>query len=153
MKRGGIFVFTGALAVLGSFLVRAVPPIVAARSRAIPARLLQSAPYAAESLGRVVIARDMFRTDRRPPAVAYDPAHGASPLPEGPPKPQLTLTGVVWGDLPEAVIVGLPTTDGPRVVRVGDVVGGLTVRRIARASVVMAGLDTTWMLTVKEPWE
>jgi hypothetical protein len=104
-------------------------------------------------LGRVVTGRDLFRTDRRPAQVAYDPLRGAAPLPEGPPKPALSLTGVVWGSVPEAVIEGLPTTDGPRVVRVGDVVGGLAIRRIGRGGVVVAGMDTTWTLAVKEPWK
>jgi len=109
--------------------------------------------YPAESLGSVTVRRDLFRTDRHPAAVPYDPTRGAAPPPDGPPKPQLTLTGVVWGDAPEAVIEGLPTAPGPRVVRVGDVVGGVTIKRIEVGLVIAAGFDTTWTLTVREPWK
>ncbi|HEX4561619.1 MAG TPA: hypothetical protein VH113_07275 [Gemmatimonadales bacterium] len=138
---------------MASALTRVVPPVVVPHpslTNAVPAA---SARYPAESLGRVVTGRDLFRTDRRPAQLAYDPLRGAGPLPEGPPKPTLNLTGMVWGALPEAVIEGLPTTDGPRVVRVGDVVGGLAIRRIGRRGVVVAGMDTTWTLVVKEPWK
>jgi hypothetical protein len=110
-------------------------------------------PYPAESLRRAVVTRDVFRADRHPAVVAYDPSRGASPLPDGPAKPQLKLTGVVWGHVPEAVIEGLPTAPGPRVVRAGDVVGGVTIKRIEQAGVIAAGFDTTWTLTVSEPWK
>lgn len=109
--------------------------------------------YRADSLARVAMTRDVFRTDRRPALVGYDPARGATAIPEGPPKPQLILTGVVWGDDPEAIIEGLPTTDGPRVVRVGDTLAGLTVQRITHERVIVTGMDTTWTLAVKEPWQ
>lgn len=130
-------------------LVEAVP---AARvgppgPRSIPAR------YAADSLARDVVRRDVFRVGRHPAAVAYDPVRGAAPPPPGPPKPALVLTGIVWGAAPEAVVEGLPNASGPRVLRVGDVWGGVRVRRIAQNRVVLSGFDTTWTLTVREPWK
>lgn len=148
-----VVLVSGVFALLVAAAVTAVPsPVLAA----VGARASQSAAvgrYPADSLRRAVVARDVFRTDRHPAAVAYDPSRGAAPLPDGPPKPQLILTGVVWGEDPEAVIEGLPTAPGPRVVRVGDVVGGVTVKRIEQARVIAVGFDTTWTLTVREPWK
>ena len=147
------WVVSGAAAVVGSLTMGTLPPVVVTAPRQRPSVSEASAPYPADSLERVVVARDLFRGDRRRAGVPYDPLRGAAPLPDAPPKPQLALTGVVWGDIPEAVIEGLPTTDGPRVVRVGDVVGGLSIGHISRGSVVVAGMDTTWTLAVKEPWK
>lgn len=143
---------SGVGALSWSGIARVVRPIFADSRSTTPPPIPSPSRYPAESLVTVVSARDVFRTDRRPAAVAYAPMRGSSPLPDGPPKAALTLTGVVWGEVPEAVIEGMPTTTGPRVVRVGDVVGGLTVRRIERGRVVVAGMDTTWALTVREPW-
>jgi hypothetical protein len=109
--------------------------------------------YRADSLRHSVVSRDVFRIDRHPAAMAYDPSRGVATLPDGPPKPQLKLTGVVWGDAPEAVIEGLPTVPGPRVVRVGDMIGGVTVKRIDQSRVIAVGFDTMWTLTVREPWK
>lgn len=144
---------SGAAAVVASLAMRVVPPAVVTKARQRSSPSAVSAPYPADSLARAVVARDLFRVDRRPAGVPYDALRGAVPLPDGPPKPQLTLTGVVWGDIPEAVIEGLPTTDGPRVVRLGDLVGGLAIRHVGRGSVVVVGMDTTWTLAVKEPWK
>lgn len=107
----------------------------------------------APALGALV-AHDPFRAQRAPAPVAYDPvALAASPPPPAPPKPALTLTGIAWGAEPEAVIEGLPGTEGPRVVRVNETVGGLKIKRIASDRVVVVGMDTTWVLTVREPWK
>lgn len=97
-----------------------------------------------------LVTHDPFRARRVPAPIAYDPmALGAGPAP---PKPVLTLTGIAWGAQPEAVIEGLPGSDGPRVVRTNETVGGLKIKRIATDRVVVVGMDTTWVLTVREPW-
>ena len=112
-------------------------------------------PYAADSFARVALTRSVFRAARRPSAVAYDPARGGVPVLEEyrPPKPVLVLVGVVGGPHPTAVIEGFPGVDGARVVAIGDVVAGLTVKRIANNGVRIVGLDTTWVLEVREPWK
>ena len=106
---------------------------------------------AAETLDRLV-SRDPFRPGRRPAPVAYGPIKLAQSLAPQTPKPVLVLDGIAWtpGDA-EAVLEGLPGADGPRVVRPGDVVGGLRVRRIAADRVIVTGVDTTWTLTVRKP--
>jgi hypothetical protein len=107
---------------------------------------------AADSLAGLV-ARDPFRVARRPAPTVYDPLRLAEQLAPAPPKPVLTVVGVVSGPEPAAVIEGLPGMEGSRVVRVGDVVGGgLRVKQIDRDRVVIVGMDTTWVLKVREPW-
>ena len=66
----------------------------------------------------------------------------------------LSLLGIVWdgGRDPTALLEGLPGVEGPRVVRRGEHVGDLRVRTIARDHVMVLGPDTTWILTVREPW-
>ena len=120
-------------------------------------RVLDAPPaprIVAESLGRPAIARDPFRFGRRPAAVAYDPLRVGQPPVPTPPKPVLTLVGIVWdgGKDPTALLEGLPGTDGPRSLRTREAVNGLHVKRIDRDRVVIVGLDTTWTLTVREPW-
>jgi len=106
----------------------------------------------AESVS-AIIARDPFLIGRRPLLPAYDPLRIAEQQAPPPPRPVLVLVGVVEGKDPSAVIEGLPGVEGSRVVRVGDAVAGLRVRTIDRARVVIAGMDTTWVLEVKEPWK
>lgn len=107
---------------------------------------------AAESVAAIV-SRDPFRIGRRPTLPAYDPQRLAEQLTPPPPKPTLILVGVMNGIEPSAVIEGLPGVEGSRVVRVGDVVAGLKLKEIANGRVVIAGMDTTWVLGVREPWK
>ncbi len=110
------------------------------------------ARIAAESVAGIV-SRDPFRIGRRPLLPAYDPMRLTEQLAPPPPKPTLILVGVVNGVDPSAVIEGLPGVEGSRVVRVGDVVAGLQVKKIADGRVFIAGMDTTWVLEVREPWK
>ena len=107
---------------------------------------------AAESVAAVV-SRDPFRIGRRPLLPAYDPLRLAEQLAPPPPKPTLILVGVVNGLAPSAVIEGLPGVEGSRVMRVGDTVAGLKIEKITKSRVVIAGMDTTWVLEVREPWK
>jgi len=149
----GVWLVSGVVAVIGSVAVRVVRLAAVSSPRPRPTLAVASGPYPADSFARAAAVRDLFRVGRRPGSVAYDPSRGAAPIPDGPPKPQLAVTGIVWGEEPEAVLQGLPTSTGPRVVRVGDVVGGVTIQRIDAGRVVAVGFDTTWTLTVREPWK
>lgn len=113
-----------------------------------------SVGYPADSIGRSVVKGDPFRVSRRPTDVPYDPLRVASSgaAATGAPKPSLVLTGIVWGATPQAVMEGLPGVDRPRVLRTGDVVAGLCVKRIEPTRVTVVGLDTVWVLTVRQPW-
>lgn len=98
-------------------------------------------------------SRYVFRARRVGTRVAYDPARlTAAAMPPAPPKPELTVSGIVWSASPAAVLSGIPGVDGNRVVMQGDSIAGLRVRRISAGEVVIAGLDTVWNLHVKEVW-
>src|SRR5256885_10020932 len=108
----------------------------------------------ADSLVAVLVGKDPFRVTRRAAAVSYDPIRVAQPATSPPPKPALALLGIVWdsGRDPTALVEGLPGVDGPRPVRSGETIGGLRVKTIKLDRVLITGLDTTWTLTVREPW-
>ncbi len=115
----------------------------------------RSAPRRYGDSSAVVVARDPFRLSRTPAPVVYDPARLGQLDLLPPPKPVLAVIGILWdgGRNPTAVIEGLPGADGPRVVRAGERIGGLRVRAIERARVLIVGMDTTWALAVREPWK
>ena len=98
--------------------------------------------------------RDPFRVTRRPAAVLYDPVRISQPAIPAPQKPALALVGIVWdsGKDPTALVEGIPGADGPRPVRRGETIAGLRVKAIKQDRVLITGLDTTWTLTVREPW-
>jgi len=143
---------TGIAAAGWAAVGREPPSVPLTTPAARAASVSDTTPYAADSLGQAVIGRDLFRSTRRPAAVAYDPGRPDVAAVLLQPRPVLSLSGIVWGAMPEAVIEGLPGATGPRVVRTGDVVAQLTVKGIGLASVVIVGMDTTWTLTVREPW-
>jgi hypothetical protein len=111
-----------------------------------------AARYPAESLGQFLVSQDPFRAARRSAAVAYDPVQPTANSAPPPPRPTLVVDGILWGREPEAIIEGWPGIDGSRVVRTGDRVAGLTVRGIRPRQVVITDGDTTWTMTVREPW-
>jgi hypothetical protein len=127
-----------------------LPRAAATDSSARPAG--SAGRIAAESVSAIV-ARDPFRIGRRPTLPAYDPQRLAEQLAPPPPKPTLILVGVVNSSEPSAVIEGLPGVEGSRVVRVGDVIAGLQIKKITDRRVFVAGMDTTWVLEVREPWK
>ena len=108
-----------------------------------------------DSLVAALVARDPFRVTRRPSDVVYDPVRLAQLVTPPPPKPALVLVGIVWdrGRDPTALVEGLPGVDGARPVRQGESIAGLRVKTIKPDRVVITGLDTTWTLTVREPWK
>ena len=129
------WVATGGIALA----VSAFAPLVTGTPPAVPRRppplLAVARPYASDSLSRAAVVRDVFRASRRPAAITYDPQRAAAPVDANqPPKPVLALLGLVGGDEATAVIEGFPGVEGARVVRVGDVVAGLRVKQIGRAS-------------------
>jgi hypothetical protein len=104
-----------------------------------------------DSPGPSVAAQDPFRLTHHPAGVAYDPLRLTEPPAPPIPRPALALIGVVSGRVPTAVIAGFPGVDGPRVVRVGDVISGIRVKAITLGAARLAGLDTVWALNLKEP--
>lgn len=126
------------------------------RQTAVPVAATAPAASLATALASAR-ARPLFRERRRPASVAFDPeATGAGGPAEtaSPPKPALALSGIVRGGgaEPAAVLEGVPGAEGSTVLRRGERVAGLRVVRIGPQRVVIAGFDTTWTLTVREPW-
>jgi hypothetical protein len=103
-----------------------------------------------DSLGRVIVSGNVFREDRSAAAVPYgatlasgdEAAHGRS-------LPALELTGIVWAQVPAAVVEGLLGAIGARVVQAGEQYGDFVVHNITRDTVWIAGADTTWTLTLQ----
>jgi len=147
-------VVTGA----GAMLLAAVGPVVSVPTPG-PSRFTtpfhaSARPYAADSLARLAVSSDVFRATRGASSLAYDPQRAAAPVEvTQPPKPVLTLLGLVAGAEPTAVIEGLLGVEGSRVVRVGDAVAGIKVQSIAGDHVRLVGMDTVWVLRVREPWK
>jgi hypothetical protein len=103
-----------------------------------------------DAAARAVAVSDPFRLDRHPASVAYRPdLEGVAPPPK-PPKPALALAGLV-GEA--ALIDGVPGRSGTAIVRAGDTLGGLRIRRIGRDTVLISGADTTWRLTLRHAWQ
>ncbi|HEV8398623.1 MAG TPA: hypothetical protein VGQ18_02170 [Gemmatimonadales bacterium] len=150
----GAWVGAGGIALL----ISAFAPVVNVTSSAVLRRPPPSSAgirsYPTDSLARVAVSRDLFRATRRAPSLAYDPQRAASPVDASqPPKPTLTLVGLVGGAEATAVIEGFPGVEGSRVVRVGDAVSGIKVAEIRGNRVRLAGMDTVWVLQVREPWK
>jgi hypothetical protein len=127
-------------------VARAAAP---APAPALPASRLSAAVSA-------VAAGNPFRLDRTPAPIGFtpDPAptmpqHHA---PSAPPRPPLTVTGIV-GPPWEALLSGVPGRDGAVVVKAGDVLGDLRVRSVGRETVVVQAPDTTWRLSVQRTWQ
>jgi len=97
------------------------------------------------------IERDAFRLSRKASPVAYDPLRLTEQVVPSPPKPVLTLLGVVYGAEATAVVQGFGGIDGFRVVRVGDRVVGIVVKAIGPREVWLVGFDTTWVLRLRAP--
>ena len=109
-----------------------------------------------DSAATAITRSDPFRLERRPPSVAYGAEpEGAStiPAPPKPAKPALALAGIVGGPPWAALIDGVPGRSGSVVVHAGDTLAGLRVRSLGLKGVTITGLDTTWILTLKRPWQ
>ena len=92
-----------------------------------------------------------FRATGEVPSIRFGEAP-PPPTPPPPPKPALSLSGILWGKEPAAILEGIPGREGQVVLRQGHGDGVLRVTRIDTASVVITGLDTTWVLRVRQPW-
>jgi hypothetical protein len=93
-----------------------------------------------------------FRHDRRPASARFDPfpaPPNLRPAPAAPPKPVLSLVGVVGGPPWRAIIEGLPGRSGAVVLGTGDTAGGLRLTAVTADSVRIIGLDTAWILTMQ----
>jgi len=111
--------------------------------------------FFAESLVNTVIQGDLFRPERAEPVEQYQPGleHHEMVAPyEEVPRPNLRLVGFIDAARPTALIRGFWGRDYARVVREGETIDGLLIKRIREGRVEVVGMDTVWVLTVRDPW-
>lgn len=143
----------GVLAAAEAAVVQLVPEDAGPVPRGAPAGEGRREPYYADSLRETVIAQDVFRLDRRPAALAFEPGRALLLLDRqvSPPKPALRLVGLVEGTRPQALIEGLPGAERGRALAWGESLGGLRVAEIRGGQVRVIGMDTVWVLTLRRP--
>jgi hypothetical protein len=133
--------------------VTPTPSVVSSTPRPLRVMSADSLSSAVDAL----VQGDPFRLAHQPAGVPYRPnLEEGGPPPSSvpkPPRPSLALAGVVGGPPWEALLDGVPGREGSVLVRQGDVLGDLTIRAVGRDSVVVRGVDTTWRLTVRRPWQ
>lgn len=93
---------------------------------------------------------DPFRLERRPASVAFSTTPLGPVLPQAPVGPtiHIALQGTIGGPPWQAILSGIPGHDGTTVVRSGDTLGGIAIRRVSRDSVVVRVKDSTWTVTL-----
>lgn len=109
-----------------------------------------------ELAAKSVTRSDPFRLERRPSSVAFGremEGESAAPPQPTPPKPELSLVGIVGGPPWVALIDGIPGRSGSVLVHAGDTLAGLRVRTLGPKGVTITGVDTTWKLTLRIPWQ
>lgn len=106
------------------------------------------------ALLRLGTRRSLFRAHQRPPNIRFGSIPPAVALSSTPPipKPALRLTGVLLGDSAVALVEGLPGFDQAVAWGEGQSQGEFRLVLVARNRVTITGMDTTWLLTVREPW-
>ena len=160
MTRRRLALFEWSLPALGALpIVLAIgalggPPTTTHDSRPAIATVGASlrAQHLSDSLLHGIVELAPFRLSRRA-AVAYQLGRpDLAPDAALPPKPVLSLSGIILGRKPAALIEGVPGRDGSTLLQLGDTVAGLRLRSIANDRVVITGMDTTWTLRVREIW-
>lgn len=107
-----------------------------------------------DAAASALVATDPFRLARYPSPIPFRPdGDGAMALPPPrPPRPVLSVSGILGGPHWSAVLEGIPGRETGAVVQAGDTLGGLKVRKVERDTVVITGMDTTWRLIVRRAW-
>jgi hypothetical protein len=130
--------------------VRAPRAVATARVPALPEHRDPDSLLAAIE---VIAEGNLFRPDRsRPDSVPAAPLAAGPPPPPAPPKAPLKLRGLIGGPPWDALIEGIPGHEGAVVARVGQTLGGITIRAVRRDTVIAQGMDTTWKLTLARSW-
>jgi hypothetical protein len=115
-----------------------------------------SPPISGDSLANAedaIVSNDPFRLSNSPSAVRYDPASDAAvsnglAIPAQP-RPSLVLKAIVGGPPWQAVIDGIPGQPPGTIARAGSKFDRLTIRSVTRDSVVVQGMDTSWVLSFR----
>lgn len=101
-----------------------------------------------------VIRGDLFRLDRTPAPLGFQADETGQEAATAPPavRPPLAVQGII-GPPWTAVLAGIPGHSRPWVVHTGDTVGDFKITSVTRDTVIVAGPDTVWILTVRKPWQ
>jgi hypothetical protein len=97
-----------------------------------------------------VVTHDVFRLERKPATVAYSNAPAGvvgAPTPVIP-AIRIALQGTIGGPPWSAILSGIPGHEGTVVVSAGDTLGGVSIRRVNRDSVIVRVKDSTWAVTI-----
>ena len=138
---------TGAGAAVMAFRIPLEAPVARQTSLTRPGTASSTgSPDRPDSL---VVARNMFRPDRRPAPIRYDPARADDgPPPAGEPRPLLSLAGVVLGRTRAALVRGIPGTEGVHVLAEGEDLGGVRVVRVMDTAAVVTWRSDTLHLAL-----
>ena len=116
--------------------------------------LAMAASDSVRAWSRIVANTNPFRFTRLPSSLRFgEVSTTATAAPEARPRPSLTLLGTIGGPPWQGVVAGLPGRNGGVVVRSGQQIDSFVVRSVAKDKVVIAGTDTLWVLTVRQPWK
>jgi len=104
-----------------------------------------------ERAAEAIVTNDPFRLSNSPPAVRFDPTTDGGPAAAlvAPPRPVFVLRAIVGGPPWQAVIDGLPGQPPATLVRAGSKFDRITVRAVTRDSVIVQGVDTSWVLSFR----
>lgn len=96
------------------------------------------------------VQHDPFRLERRPASVAFSTTPAGVPAAPvtAAPLPRIGLNGTIGGPSWQAILSGIPGHDGTVVMRAGDTLGGVLVRRVTRDSAVVRVKDSTWAVVM-----
>ena len=109
--------------------------------------------HLADSLLRGVVELAPFRLVRQPATAAYQVGRPDAQV-DAPSvqRPVLSLSGIISGRRPAALVDGVPGHEGSVLLQLGDTAAGLRLRQVGRDRVVVTGMDTTWTLTLRQAW-
>lgn len=142
----------GVVAALAAPRERMAPPVPPLAAQTTAPGAAEVRPEATGLLERV----NPFRSDLSHPLLRYDPGRPPPPPPPpplpSPTRPAWTLSGVLSGPNPVAILNGLSEADSTRLVQLGDTVEGRVVSRIAPDTIVLTERDSTWTFVLGGPW-
>lgn len=94
-----------------------------------------------------IVERNIFQPRGTAATVSIGEVTSVATTP-APPRPILSLLGIVGGPPWSAIVAGVPGRDGAVVMRLADTLSGLRIATIRRDTVVVRSRDTTWTLSL-----
>lgn len=128
-----------------------VPVTAAPPAKHAPAHAIVFEAAAIESSATEILNRNAFRLDRTPSRTRFLPWPAAeqSPVDQAPRAvvPTLTLVGILSGTPTQVLVEGIPGHERGLLLRRGESVAGFLLLRISGDTVVVEGMDTSWVFT------